>query len=114
MRSPTPAWPLGWLSMVGYITHHCNASAPFEARHLGLGAEVLSDATGSVPHANTAGRATAEEIHRIFSVVFESNSASVLAIEAWVPAVQAGQALPRSDVTTGYVQARQGERTQAG
>ncbi len=95
------------LSVVGYMTHNCNASTLFEARHLGLSAEFLSDATGAVPYANAAGRATAEEIHRVFSVVFESNFAAVVTTEKWVAAVQAGQALPRSDVMTSYAQAKQ-------
>ena len=95
------------LSVVGYMTHNCNASTLFEARHLGLSAEFLSDATGAVPYANAAGRATAEEIHRVFSVVFESNFAAVVTTEAWVAAVQAGQVLPRSDVMTSYAQAKQ-------
>ena len=95
------------LSVVGYMTHNCNASTLFEARHLGFSAEFLSDATGAVPYANAAGRATAEEIHRVFSVVFESNFAAVVTTEAWVAAVQAGQALPRSDVMTSYAQAKQ-------
>lgn len=94
------------LSVVGYMTHNCNASTLFEARHLGLSAEFLSDATGAIPYANAAGRATAEEIHRVFSVVFESNFAAVVTTETWVAAVQAGQALPRSDVMTSYAQAK--------
>lgn len=86
------------LTVVGYMTHNCNASTLFEARHLGLSAEFLSDATGAVPYANAAGRASAEEIHRVFSVVFESNFAAVVTTAQWMAAVQAGQALPRDSV----------------
>ena len=96
----------GWLaerdintvSVLGYMTHNCNASTLFDARHLGLNAEFLSDATGAVPYANAAGRATAEEIHRVFSVVFESNFAAVVSTEKWIAAVQAGQSLARDSV----------------
>ncbi len=86
------------LSVVGYMTHNCNASTLFEARHLGLNAEFLTDATGAVPYANAAGRASAEEIHRVFSVVLESNFAAVVSTEQWIAAVQTNQALPRDSV----------------
>ena len=86
------------ISVVGYMTHNCNASTLFEARHMGLKAEFLSDATGAVPYANAAGRATAEEIHRVFSVVFESNFAAVVSTDDWIAAVRAGKVLERDGV----------------
>ena len=95
------------LSVVGYMTHNCNASTLYEARHMGLQAEFLSDATGAVPYANAAGRATAEEIHRVFSVVFESNFAAVVATEKWIAAVQAGRALVRDSVMASNARAKQ-------
>ncbi len=94
------------LSVVGYMTHNCNASTILEARHLGLHAEYLSDATGSVPYANAAGRATAEEIHRVFSVVFESNFAAVVNTEQWIAAVQSQQVLPRDSVMASNARAK--------
>ena len=48
------------VSIVGYMTHNCNASTVFEAHHRGLNAEFLSDATGSLPYANRAGSASAD------------------------------------------------------
>ncbi len=95
------------LSVVGYMTHNCNAATLFEARHIGLSAEFLSDATGAVPYANAAGRATAEEIHRVFSVVFESNFAAVVSTETWIAAVQAGQVLARDGVMASNARAKQ-------
>ena len=96
------------LSVVGYMTHNCNASTLYEARHLGLQAEFLSDATGAVPYANAAGRASAEEIHRVFSVVFESNFAAVVSTQQWVAAVQANHALPRDSVMSSNQRAKAG------
>jgi len=96
------------LSVVGYMTHNCNASTLFEARHLGLSAEYLSDASGAVPYANAAGRATAEEIHRVFNVVLESNFAAVVSTETWIAAVQAGKALARDSVMASNARAKQG------
>lgn len=84
------------LTIVGYMTHNCNAATIYEASHRGLNAEFLSDATGSLPYANRAGSATAEEIHRVFSVVFESNFAAVLTTDEWLQAVATGAA-PRHD-----------------
>jgi nicotinamidase-related amidase len=84
------------LSIVGYMTHNCNASTVFEAHHRGLNAEFLSDATGSLPYANRAGSASAEEIHRVFSVVFESNFAAVLSTDEWLQALATDSA-PRPE-----------------
>ena len=71
------------LTIVGYMTHNCNASTIFEAMHRGLRVEVLADASGALPYANAAGKASAEEIHRVFSTVFHSNFAAVASTEAW-------------------------------
>jgi nicotinamidase-related amidase len=84
------------LSIVGYMTHNCNAATIFEAHHRGLHAEFLSDATGSLPYANRAGSASAEEIHRVFAVVFESNFAAVLSTDEWLHAIAHGAA-PRPE-----------------
>ncbi|GKS93937.1 cysteine hydrolase family protein [Acidovorax sp. SUPP2825] len=86
------------LTVVGYMTHNCDASTVFEAAHRGLAVEFLSDASGALPYANAAGRVSAEEIHRVFSVVFHSNFAAVATTRDWLAAVQAGQALPKGDV----------------
>jgi nicotinamidase-related amidase len=78
------------LSVAGYMTHNCVASTVIHALHAGLAVEVLSDATGSLPYANRAGRASAEETHRVFSVVFQSRFAAVMETDAWIAALQGG------------------------
>jgi nicotinamidase-related amidase len=95
------------LSIVGYMTHNCDASTAYEAMHRGLAVEFLSDATGSLPYANAAGRASAEEIHRVFSVVFHSNFAAVASTDAWVAALQAGQPLPKDNIVMSNRRARE-------
>ncbi|MGR4868884.1 isochorismatase family protein [Variovorax sp. LARHSF232] len=95
------------LTVAGYMTHNCNASTVYEAMHRGLAVEVLSDATGSLPYANAAGRASAEEIHRVFSVVFHSNFAAVTSTDAWVAALQAGQPTPKDNILMSNQRARQ-------
>ncbi|KRA14592.1 cysteine hydrolase family protein [Lysobacter sp. Root604] len=84
------------LSVVGYMTHNCDASTIFEAAHLQLNVEFLSDASGSLSYENSAGQASAEEIHRVFSVVFQSRFAAVLSTQQWIEAIQA-DAVPYLD-----------------
>jgi nicotinamidase-related amidase len=93
------------LTIVGYMTQNCNASTIYEARHRNLHVEYLSDATGAVPYANKAGAATAEEVHRVLSVIFESNFAAVLPTAEWVQAASAGQATERGDIMASHRQA---------
>jgi nicotinamidase-related amidase len=94
------------LSIAGYMTHNCDASTVFEAMHRGLNVEFLSDATGALPYANDAGRASAEEIQRVFSVVFHSNFAAVATTEAWIAALQAGEAIEKDNVVMSNRRAR--------
>jgi len=86
------------LTVVGYMTHNCEASTIFEASHRGLKVEWLHDASGSLPYENAAGRASAEEIHRVFGVVFHSNFAAVASTQAWIDALKDGVALPIDNV----------------
>ncbi|MGY2282058.1 cysteine hydrolase [Pseudomonas gingeri] len=95
------------LSVVGYMTHNCDASTIFEATHRGLAVEFLSDATGSLPYANEAGQASAEEIHRVFSVVFHTRFAAVVSTAQWQSAVSDGVALSRSSIPASNQQAVQ-------
>ncbi|MBC3934063.1 cysteine hydrolase [Undibacterium sp. CY7W] len=86
------------LSIVGYMTHNCNASTVFEAAHRGYQVEILSDASGSLPYSNAAGAASAEEIHRVFQVVFHSNFASSCSTDQWLAALAQQVPLSRSNV----------------
>jgi nicotinamidase-related amidase len=94
------------LAVVGYMTHNCDASTINHAHHLGLAVEFLSDASGSLPYDNEAGRVSAEEIHRVFSVVLHSNFASVVTTDDWIAAVEAGQPIGHSSVFLSNQRAR--------
>jgi len=94
------------LSVLGYMTHNCDASTIIEATHRGLKVEFLGDASGSLPYANEAGHASAEEIHRVFSVVFHSRFAAVVSTDQWLAAVAEGAALQRSSIPLSNQQAR--------
>jgi nicotinamidase-related amidase len=95
------------LTVVGYMTHNCVAATVVQALHAGLAVEVLSDATGSVPYANRAGTASAEEIHRSYSVVFQSRFAAVLGTAEWIDAIASGQSPERDTIFGSNQRARQ-------
>lgn len=94
------------LTVVGYMTHNCNAATIYEAAHSGLQVEFLADAGGSPSYENAAGKASAEEIHRVYSTVFHSSFAAVTSTEAWIAAVREGKALERDNVYLSAQRAR--------
>lgn len=101
------------VTVIGYMTHNCDASTIFEATRRGLTVEFLQDATGALAYANSAGSATAEEIHRVFSVVFHTRFAAVASTADWIAAAQAGRALVRSNIPASYQAARASEKALA-
>ncbi|MBB4918631.1 cysteine hydrolase family protein [Streptosporangium saharense] len=86
------------LAVAGYMTQNCDESTARDAAHLGLTVEFLSDATGTVPLSNSAGTATAEEVHNHVLVVMASNFASVVTTAEWIDAVKAGEPLARPNI----------------
>lgn len=86
------------LTVVGYMTHNCDASTIYHAAHAGFTVEFLADASGSLPYENQAGKASAEEIHRVFSVVFHSNFAAVTSTKDWIQAIQDNRAISLSNI----------------
>lgn len=94
------------LTVVGYMTHNCDASTINHALHSGLAVEFLHDAAGSVPYENSAGFASAQDIHRVFSVVLQSRFAAVASTEQWIEAVKGGVPLERSNIYASNQKAR--------
>ena len=94
------------LTIAGYMTHNCDAATIYHAAHDGLTVEFLADATGSLPYENAAGKASAEEIHRVYSTVFHSNFAAVTTTANWVKAVQERQAIERDNIYASNQRAR--------
>jgi len=86
------------LSIVGYMTHNCNDSTARQATHEGWKVELLHDASGSLPYKNAIGVATAEEIHRVFTVVMHTGFAAVVSTDEWLQAVEQGQPLQADSV----------------
>ena len=95
------------LAIVGYMTHNCDASTINHATHQGLAVEFLTDATGAVPYANAAGSVSAEEIHRVYSVVLHTRFAAVTSTDAWIASVRAGTAIARDNIYSSNQRARQ-------
>ncbi|CAG4890502.1 cysteine hydrolase family protein [Paraburkholderia saeva] len=94
------------LTVTGYMTHNCDASTINHAVHAGLAVEFLHDATGSVPYANSAGFASAEDIHRVFCVVLQSRFAAVASTDQWIDALSAGKPLERDSIYASNQKAR--------
>lgn len=94
------------ITIVGFMTNNCDIATAAAAEELGLAAEVLSDATGAIHLANEAGKVSAEQLHETLLVLLQSNFAAVATTDAWAAAVEAGQALPKSDLGTSAMQGR--------
>ena len=86
------------LTVVGYMTHNCVDVTIRQAVHDGLAAECLHDAIGALPYRNRAGAASAEEIHRAFTVVMQSRFAAVLSTAEWIALLASGAAPERDSV----------------
>jgi nicotinamidase-related amidase len=98
------------LAVAGYMTHNCDDTTVKHAFDAGLRVEFLLDAAGSVPYANRAGSATAEEIHRVFAVVQQSRFAAVLTTAEWIDCVAHGTVPERDTIHASHQRAlaRQG------
>ena len=72
------------VTVAGYMTHNCNLSTMLHAFHSGFSVEYISDASGSVSYRNRAGSASAEEIHRVVSVVLQARFAAVMSTAEWL------------------------------
>ncbi|CAH2777999.1 MAG: Amidases related to nicotinamidase [uncultured Paraburkholderia sp.] len=98
------------LTVAGHMTHNCDASTINHAVHAGLAVEFLHDATGSVPYENSAGFASAEDIHRVFCVVLQSRFAAVAGTDEWLAALRSGVPLERGNIYASNQKARSGNR----
>jgi nicotinamidase-related amidase len=93
------------LAVVGYMTHNCNDTTIKHAFDAGMQVEFLMDASGSVPYANRAGSATAEEIHRVFAVVEQSRYAAVMTTDEWIAHLADGTAPERDTIHASHQRA---------
>ena len=91
------------VTLVGYMTNNCILASAVEAEFLGFTTEVLSDATGAINLANDAGSADAKTVHSTLLALLNSNWAAVSTTEVWAAAVEAGEALAKSDLGSSAV-----------
>jgi nicotinamidase-related amidase len=89
---------LDTVTLVGYMTNNCVLAASVEAEYLGFTTEVLSDATGAINIANSAGFASAQTVHTTLMALLNSNLATVATTEAWTAALADGQPLEASNL----------------
>lgn len=68
----------------GYMTQMCCDTTARQAVHLGLSVEFLSDATGTLDIANSAGEITAEELHRAILVTQAMRFSKVISTNEWI------------------------------
>ena len=94
------------ITLAGYMTNNCDLATAAAAEPLGFAVEVLSDASGAIHLANEAGQVSARQVHEALMVLLQSNFAAVATAQEWVRAVEAGTALPQSDLGTSAMQGR--------
>jgi nicotinamidase-related amidase len=72
------------IAIAGYMTHMCCDTTARQAVHRGFNVEFLSDATGTLALANSAGRVTAEELHRSILCAQQMLLSEVLPSSEWI------------------------------
>lgn len=92
------------VTLVGYMTNNCVIGSAAAAEPVGLGVEVLSDATGAIHLANEIGAVSAQQVHETLMVLLHSNFAAVATTAAWSDAVRTSTALAKSDLVTSAMQ----------
>lgn len=81
------------ITLVGYMTNNCVLATAVGAEQWGVRSEVLSDATGAIPLANSAGGVSARALHESLMVLLQSNWAAVTSTREWIDAVRSGRPL---------------------
>ncbi len=76
------------VTIAGYMTHMCCDTTAREAVHRGFKVEFLSDATGTLPLDNSAGKVTAEELHRSILCAQQMLLSEVLNTGSWAKRVE--------------------------
>jgi nicotinamidase-related amidase len=85
------------VSIVGYMTNVCVDTTARQAAHAGFRVEVLGDATGALTYGNTAGQASAEQIHVATLATLHAVIGAVASTDAWIASLDGGD-LPAGDL----------------
>ncbi|WP_371030802.1 hypothetical protein [Pseudoclavibacter sp. JSM 162008] len=80
------------------MTNNCIIASAVEAEAHGIAVEVLSDATGAINIANSAGFAPAKTVHTTLMALLQSNFAAVATTHDWAQALADGQPLAKDNL----------------
>ena len=94
------------LAVTGYMTHNCVDSTIKHAFHSGLAVEYLHDASGTLSYQNKSGYASAEEIHRCFSIVMQARFAAVMNTREWTHLIRTDGVAERDNIYQSNQRAR--------
>jgi len=72
------------ITICGYMTQMCCDTTARQAVHLGFSVEFLSDATGTLDVSNSAGKITAEELHKAILITQAMRFSKVMSTEEWI------------------------------
>ncbi len=95
------------VTLAGFMTNNCVLASAVNAEELGIDTEVLSDATGAINLANSAGAAPAETVHTTLMTLLNSNWATVTTTAEWTAALTDGAGLERSNLYNSAVDGAQ-------
>jgi nicotinamidase-related amidase len=85
------------VSIAGYMTNICVDTTSRQAAHAGFQVEVLGDATGTLAYGNTAGRASAQQVHAATLATLHAAIGAVGTTDEWIAAL-GGDPLPPGDL----------------
>lgn len=78
------------VTIAGYMTHMCCDTTARQAVHRGLTVEFLRDATGTLSLDNSAGKVSAEELHRSILCAQQMLLSEVIGLDDWVARIGGG------------------------
>ena len=76
------------LVISGYMTQMCCDTTARQAMHLGFNVEFLSDATGTLDISNSAGKISAEELHKAILITQAMRFSKVMSTSEWIKNVK--------------------------
>lgn len=76
------------LVISGYMTQMCCDTTARQAMHMGFNVEFLSDATGTLDIANSAGHIGAEELHKAILITQAMRFSKVMSADEWIKAME--------------------------
>ena len=74
----------------GYMTQMCCDTTARQAVHLGMSAEFLSDATGTLDIENYAGKISAADLHKAIQITQAMRFSKVMNTDEWIKEINPG------------------------